>query len=137
MLRRLRFHDLAIAEYNKVLKLRKTDASAMLGLATIAVDRDDLALALDWYKKMLKANPKSSEAAFKAANIYWRNKELDEAIDYYRQALKIKDDYSEARFGLGVALEDKGDIEAAMVEFRRCKDGIKPACSRVFKYENP
>ena len=67
-----------------------------------------------------------------------RNKELDEAIDYYRQALKIKDDYSEARFGLGVALEDKGDIEAAMVEFRRaCKDGIKPACGRVFKYENP
>jgi tetratricopeptide (TPR) repeat protein len=110
----------------------------LVGLASIAIDRDDLPAALEWYKKMLKANPKSAEPAFKAANILWRNKDYDGAIGFYRQALEIKPDYTEARFGLGVALKDKGDTEAALVELRKaCKDGIKPACGHVYKLEHP
>ena len=38
----------------------------------------------------------------------------DEAIDSYKQAIKIKPDYAEAYYNMGIALQDKGELDAAI-----------------------
>ena len=43
----------------------------------------------------------------------------DSAIDSYKQALKIKPDYAEAYINMGVALKDKGELEAAIDSYKQ------------------
>ena len=40
--------------------------------------------------------------------------QFDAAIDSYKNALKINPDYAEAHYNMGIALKDKGDLEAAI-----------------------
>jgi tetratricopeptide (TPR) repeat protein len=136
VLRRLKFNDRAEKELKAALAIDRKDFSSHMGLAAIAVDREDLPGALKLYQTALKVNPKSSEAAFKSANILWRQKEYAGAVENYRKALAIKPDYTEAQFGLGLALKEKGDKEAARVELKKaCQAGIKQACGHLRKLD--
>ena len=49
----------------------------------------------------------------------------DSAIDSYKQALKIKPDYADAYNNMGIALKDKGDLEAAIDSYKQALK-IKP-----------
>ena len=59
-----------------------------------------------------------------------------DAVPFSFKALAIKPDYTEAQFGLGLALKEKGDKEAARVELKKaCQAGIKQACGHLRKLD--
>ena len=43
--------------------------------------------------------------------------QFDAAIISYKQAIKIKPEYAEAYYNMGVALNDKGDLDKAIAAF--------------------
>jgi Flp pilus assembly protein TadD len=43
---------------------------------------------------------------------------LDQAIAEYNEAIRLKPDYARAHYNLGVALEKKGDLQAALAQCR-------------------
>ena len=57
--------------------------------------------------------------------------QFDDAIDCYKQMLRIKPDYAEAYYNMGVALKNKGNLEAAIDSYRQAHK-IKPDYADAF-----
>ena len=57
--------------------------------------------------------------------------QFDEAIKSYKKALEIKPGYSEAYYNMGIALRNKGDIEAAIDSYKKALE-IKPDYFEVY-----
>jgi len=57
--------------------------------------------------------------------------QFDDAIDSYKQALKIKPDYADAYYNMGVALNDKGNLEAAIDSYKQALK-IKPDYAEAY-----
>ena len=57
--------------------------------------------------------------------------QFDEAIKSYKKALVIKPGYAEAYFNMGIALRNKGDIEAAIDSYKKALE-IKPDYFEVY-----
>ena len=57
--------------------------------------------------------------------------QFDEAIKSYKKALAIKPDYTEAYYNMGIALRNKGDIEAAIDSYKKALE-IKPDYFEVY-----
>ena len=49
--------------------------------------------------------------------------QFDAAIVSYQKALKIKPDYAEAYYNMGIALDNKGDLEASIKSYKQGQNG--------------
>ena len=105
-------HDLAIAEYRKVLAIDPGRAGIHFRLGRTLEARlqqtnarpEDSAEALKQFEQELQLDPGNASAAYEIAEIHRRSGQLDRAKEFFEMALKHYPDFEEAHVGLARVL---------------------------------
>ncbi len=100
--------DAASASYRKALMFDPVLVPALVNLANIHYERDQLVEAEAIYERAIRLDPECFEAYFNLGNIHHDLTRYAEAVTAYRDALVINPEYPEAHFYLAVALEKLG-----------------------------
>lgn len=74
--------------------------------------------SIPYLKDAVAADPKNLTLLLTLAHCYLWTKQLDATLEVYRQILTIDPDSAEADMIAGEALDEKGDSESAVVQFR-------------------
>lgn len=100
--------DAASASYRKALLFDPVLVPALVNLANIHYERDQLVEAEALYERAIRLDPDCFEAYFNLGNIHHDLTRYAEAVTSYRDALAINAEYPEAHFYLAVTLEKLG-----------------------------
>ena len=100
--------DAAAACYRKALMFDPILVPALVNLANIHYERDQLVEAEAIYERAIRLDPECFEAYFNLGNIHHDLTRYAEAVTAYRDALVINPEYPEAHFYMAVALEKLG-----------------------------
>ena len=114
--------DAACAAYRKALMFDPLLVPALVNLANIHYERDQLIEAEAIYERAIRLDADCFEAYFNLGNIHHDMTRYAEAVAAYRDALAINPEYPEAHFYLAVALEKLGRSAEARphwTEYRR------------------
>ncbi len=109
------------AEFCYQLVLRDSadhpDANNLMG--TLAIEADELAIAVDFFKKALKKRPKDPNFRNNLGNAFVLAKEPSEAVSHLRRAIKAKPDFVEALVNLANAYRQLGRATLAREQFEK------------------
>lgn len=97
--------DAASASYRKALLFDPVLVPALVNLANIHYERDNLVEAEAIYERAIRLDSDCFEAYFNLGNIHHDLTRYSEAVASYRDALAINAEYPEAHFYLAVTLE--------------------------------
>ncbi len=109
----------AVAEFERSLRLQPDNVPALLNLARVDEDRDDLDGAIARLRVARRVEPDNTTVMVNLATDYTKTGRYDEAKVEYRKALAhpSANDYL-AHNGLGVVLVHEGDVAGAVEQFR-------------------
>jgi tetratricopeptide (TPR) repeat protein len=110
--------DGAAAAYRRAALFDPLLVPAIVNLANIHYERDQLVEAEALYEKAIRLDPECFEGFFNLGNIHHDLSRFSEAIDSYREALAINPSYPEAHFYLAVTLEKTGKSADARAHWR-------------------
>ena len=100
--------DAAAAAYRRAALFQPQLVPALVNLANIHYERDEIVEAEALYEKAIRIDPECFEAYFNLGNIHHDLGRYAEAVASYRDALVINPAYPEAHFYLAVTLEKLG-----------------------------
>ncbi|TAK15296.1 MAG: tetratricopeptide repeat protein [Acidobacteria bacterium] len=100
--------DAACTAYRKALMFDPVLVPALVNLANIHYERDQLVEAEALYERAIRLDADCFEAYFNLGNIHHDLARYAEAVTSYRDALAINPEYPEAHFYLAVTLEKLG-----------------------------
>ena len=105
--------EAAAAAYRRALLFDPHLVPALVNLANVHYERDELVEAEALYEKAGRVDAECFEACFNLGNIHHDLARYNEAVSAYRDALAINPGYPEAHFYLAVTLEKLGrSVEA-------------------------
>jgi tetratricopeptide (TPR) repeat protein len=107
----------AIEHFKETIALSPTHAAALIDLAAIEENTGKFEEAGGHYRQAIKAGP-NPRAERGLASLLSKQGRADEAIEMLRRLVAADSSDFESRFALGMALMQKGDCDAAIVEFR-------------------
>jgi tetratricopeptide (TPR) repeat protein len=110
--------DGAAAAYRRAALFDPQLVPAIVNLANIHYERDELIEAEALYEKAIRLDAECFEAFFNLGNIHHDLSRFAEAVDAYREALAINPTYPEAHFYLAVTLEKTGRSAEARPHWR-------------------
>jgi tetratricopeptide (TPR) repeat protein len=110
--------DAAAAAYRRAALFDPQLVPALVNLANIHYERDELVEAEALYEKAIRLDADCFEAYFNLGNIHHDLGRYKEAVSAYRDALAINGAYPEAHFYLAVTLEKLGRSEEARPHWR-------------------
>jgi tetratricopeptide (TPR) repeat protein len=110
--------EAAAAAYRRAVLFDPRLVPALVNLANIYYERDELVEAEAIYEKAIRLDPDCFEAHFNIGNIYHDLARFSEAVGAYREALSINAAYPEAHFYLAVTLEKLGRSGEARPHWR-------------------
>ena len=108
----------AAAAYRRAALFDPHLVPAVVNLANIYYERDELVEAEALYEKAIRLDPECFEAYFNLGNIHHDLARYPEALSAYRDALAINPTYPEAHFYLAVTLEKLGRSAEARPHWR-------------------
>jgi tetratricopeptide (TPR) repeat protein len=111
--------DAAAAAYRRAALFDPQLVPAVVNLANIYYERDELVEAEALYEKAIRMDPDCFEAYFNLGNIHHDLARYQEALLSYRDALAINPAYPEAHFYLAVTLEKLGRSAEARPHWRQ------------------
>jgi tetratricopeptide (TPR) repeat protein len=114
--------DAAASAYRRALLFDPHLVPALVNLANIRYERDELVEAEALYEKAVRIDPECFEAFFNLGNIHHDLARYAEAVGAYRDALAINPGYPEAHFYLAVTLEKLGRSNEARAHWRQYRD---------------
>ncbi len=114
--------EAASAAYRRAVLFDPQLVPAIVNLANIHYERDELVEAEALYEKALRVDPECFEACFNVGNIHHDLARYPEAVTAYREALGINPAYPEAHFYLAVTLEKLGRSAEARSHWRQYRD---------------
>jgi tetratricopeptide (TPR) repeat protein len=133
--------DAAAAAYRRAALFDPQLVPAVVNLANIYYERDELVEADALYEKAIRMDPECFEAYFNLGNIHHDLGRYQEALVSYRDALAINPAYPEAHFYLAVTLEKLGRSAEARPHWRQYRelapDGEFVALAKEFSEEKP
>jgi tetratricopeptide (TPR) repeat protein len=133
--------DAASASYRKALMFDPVLVPALVNLANIHYERDQLVEAEAIYERAIRLDPECFEAYFNLGNIHHDLTRYADAVTAYRDALAINPEYPEAHFYLAVALEKLGRSPEARPHWKAycdlAPDGEFVALAREFESAQP
>jgi tetratricopeptide (TPR) repeat protein len=120
-------HDLAIAEYRKVLSLDPGRAGIHFRIGRALVARlqqtnsrtEDSAEALKEFAEELQVDPTNANAAYEMAEIHRKSGQLEKAQKLFEIALRNYPDFEEAQVGLGRTLIALGKPDSALPHLQK------------------
>jgi tetratricopeptide (TPR) repeat protein len=110
--------DAASAAYRRAALFDPLLVPALVNLANIHYERDELVEAEALYEKAIRVDPECFEAYFNLGNIHHDLARYADALVSYREALQINASYPEAHFYLAVTLEKLGRSSEARPHWR-------------------
>lgn len=110
--------EAASAAYRRAALFDPQLVPAIVNLANIYYERDQLVEAEALYEKAIRVDAECFEAFFNLGNIHHDLGRFTEAIEAYRDALAINPAYPEAHFYLAVTLEKIGRSADARAHWR-------------------
>ena len=129
----------AAAAYRKAALFDPHLVPAVVNLANIYYERDELVEAEALYEKAIRLDAECFEAYFNLGNIHHDLARYPEALSAYREALTINPAYPEAHFYLAVTLEKLGRSSEARPHWREYRalapDGEFVALAKEFSDE--
>jgi tetratricopeptide (TPR) repeat protein len=114
--------EAAAASYRRALLFDPQLVPALVNLANIHYERDELVEAEAIYEKALRIDAECFEACFNLGNIHHDLARYVEAVGAYREALTINPQYPEAHFYLAVTLEKLGRSPEAKAHWRQYRE---------------
>jgi tetratricopeptide (TPR) repeat protein len=114
--------DAAAAAYRRALLFDAQLVPALVNLANIHYERDELVEAEALYEKATRVDAECFEAFFNLGNIHHDLARYTAAIAAYREALAINPAYPEAHFYLAVTLEKLGRSTDAKGHWRQYRE---------------
>ena len=114
--------DAAAAAYRRALLFDPHLVPALVNLANIHYERDELVEAEALYEKASRVDGECFEAFFNLGNIHHDLARYAEAVGAYRDALTINPGYPEAHFYLAVTLEKLGRSTEAKPHWKLYRD---------------
>ncbi len=114
--------DLASAAYRRALLFDPQLVPALVNLANIHYERDELVEADAIYEKAIRYDPECFEAYFNLGNIHHDLARYPDAVVNYREALAINPAYPEAHFYLAVTLEKLGRSAEAKPHWQQYRE---------------
>jgi tetratricopeptide (TPR) repeat protein len=108
----------AASAYRRALLFDPRLVPALVNLANIYYERDELVEAEALYEKAIRIDADCFEAYFNIGNIHHDLARFAEAVTDYRDALAINPSYPEAHFYLAVTLEKLGRSNEARPHWR-------------------
>jgi tetratricopeptide (TPR) repeat protein len=112
----------AAAAYRRAVLFDPLLVPAIVNLANIHYDRDELVEAEALYEKAIRVDAECFEAYFNLGNIHHDLSRYAEAVGAYREALSINPAYPEAHFYLAVTLEKLGRSAEAKPHWKQYRD---------------
>jgi tetratricopeptide (TPR) repeat protein len=112
----------AAAAYRRSLMFDAHLVPALVNLANIHYERDELVEAEALYEKASRVDPECFEAFFNLGNIHHDLARYAEAVGAYRDALTINPGYPEAHFYLAVTLEKLGRSTEAKPHWKQYRE---------------
>jgi tetratricopeptide (TPR) repeat protein len=112
----------AAAAYRRAVLFDPQLVPALVNLANIHYERDELVEAEAIYEKAIRTDADCFEAYFNLGNIHHDLGRYAEAVSAYRDALAINPSYPEAHFYLAVTLEKLGRSAEAKPHWRQYRE---------------
>lgn len=114
--------EAAAAAYRRAALFDPQLVPALVNLANIHYERDELVEAESLYEKAIRIDAECFEAYFNLGNIHHDLARYPEAVSAYRDALSINPGYPEAHFYLAVTLEKLGRSSEAKPHWRQYRE---------------
>jgi tetratricopeptide (TPR) repeat protein len=114
--------EAAAASYRRALLFDPSLVPALVNLANVHYERDELVEAEALYEKALRIDADCFEACFNVGNIQHDLARYEDAVVAYRDALAINPGYPEAHFYLAVTLEKLGRSLEAKAHWRQYRE---------------
>ncbi|MCR4375860.1 MAG: tetratricopeptide repeat protein [Acidobacteria bacterium] len=114
--------DVAAAAYRRALLFDPVLVPALVNLANIHYERDELVEADAIYEKAIRIDPECFEAYFNLGNIHHDLARYPDAVVAYREALAVNPAYPEAHFYLAVTLEKLGRSAEARAHWQQYRE---------------
>jgi tetratricopeptide (TPR) repeat protein len=105
-------------------------ANVLMGRVKIAIDAQDLDLAIKLLNAIIDIKPDFVEAWNRRATVYFAKKEFGRALSDVREVLAREPRHFGALSGLGIILQELGDDKHALDAFRRAL-AIHPHLERI------
>ncbi len=104
----------AIDFYTKAVVFKPEDKVTMLKIANTYKLLGNNAKAISFYDKLLTIDANNTDALFNKGLVLANQKNYDEAINCFNSVIKLSPDYPYAYYSIGMAYEQKEDIEKAL-----------------------
>lgn len=114
--------EAAASAYRRSLLFDPQLVPALVNLANIHYERDELVEAEALYEKAIRVDGECFEAYFNLGNIHHDLARYGEAVGAYRDALAVNPGYPEAHFYLAVTLEKLGRSTEAKPHWRQYRE---------------
>jgi tetratricopeptide (TPR) repeat protein len=111
--------DLAIADYNRAIKLNPNYAIAYNGRGNAYYGKGRYDLAIADYNRAIKLNPNFAYAYNDRGTVYSDKGQNDLAIADYNRAIKLNPNFAIAYNGRGTVYDDKGQYDLAIADYNR------------------
>jgi len=108
--------DLALADYEKAMKIDPLSSDPYFGRGSILKDKGDYAAALTDFDRAVALNG-NSKVLNDRANLYMELKQIPQAILDYTRALELSPDDPDIYFNRGNAYAVFGNLDAAIIDF--------------------
>jgi tetratricopeptide (TPR) repeat protein len=120
-----RLGDLAAAEaaYRRAIEVQGPHATALAGLAAVALHRGELAEAIDWSLQAIEQAPKMTTAHFRLGLALWRLQRPQEATAALRTAAALNSQLAGPYRWLTTIATAEGDL-AAVENYRRLGQAV-------------
>ncbi len=109
--------DLAIADYERAIRLLPGDPAAYVNRADALVQKGEFEAALPDYDEAIRLDSRLAVAFNNRGNAYALHGDQARAIADYDEAIRLDPAYAEAYINRGAALCDAGEPEAAIRDY--------------------
>ncbi len=118
----LKYLALARENLSDALKLRPEYAAANLLYAEIYERGGDIGKAIEKERENKDLFPRVPRIAFRLGLLYYKDNQPDNAKQEFEAAIALDKEYANARYFLGLVLDQQGDKENALVQFKKVSE---------------
>ena len=109
----------ALANYKMALNIDPTNVDALCNAANLMGQLGDQQEALANYQAALKLSPANAVIHYNLGTLYLQRLQPEKARICFASAIELRPDYATAWNSLGVALNEMGELDQALLHFRK------------------